>query len=74
MAAAIATGKVWLKVPETIRFNYHGKLPKWVGVGSILYTIGCIGVDGALYSAMEFGGKRWPSYRWTAVYHGEHGY
>ncbi|HHZ20125.1 MAG TPA: 3-isopropylmalate dehydratase large subunit [Firmicutes bacterium] len=58
MAAAIATGKVWLKVPETIRFNYHGKLPKWVGGKDlILYTIGCIGVDGALYSAMEFGGE-----------------
>lgn len=58
MAAAMATGKVWLKVPDSIRFNFRGKLPKWVGGKDlILYTIGCIGVDGALYSAMEFTGE-----------------
>lgn len=58
MAAAMATGKVWLKVPESIRFIYRGRLPKWVGGKDlILYTIGQIGVDGALYQAMEFTGE-----------------
>lgn len=57
MAAAMATGKVWLKVPETIKFVYKGKLKKWVsGKDLILYTIGKIGVDGALYRSMEFTG------------------
>ncbi len=57
MAAAMATGKVWLKVPETIRFVYKGKLNKWVsGKDLILHTIGDIGVDGALYKSMEFTG------------------
>jgi 3-isopropylmalate/(R)-2-methylmalate dehydratase large subunit len=58
IAAAMATGDVWMKVPPTIKFIYHGKLSKWVGGKDlILYTIGNIGVDGALYSAMEFHGK-----------------
>lgn len=57
MAAAMATGKVWLKVPESIKFIYSGKLNKWVsGKDLILYTIGKIGVDGALYKSMEFTG------------------
>lgn len=57
MAAAMATGKVWLKVPETIKFVFKGKLNKWVsGKDLILYTIGDIGVDGALYRSMEFTG------------------
>jgi 3-isopropylmalate/(R)-2-methylmalate dehydratase large subunit len=57
MAAAMTTGQVWLKVPETIKFVYSGKLNKWVsGKDLILYTIGDIGVDGALYKAMEFTG------------------
>ncbi len=57
IAAAMATGRTWLKVPETIRFVYKGELPKWVGGKDlILYTIGQIGVDGALYKAMEFTG------------------
>ena len=57
MAAAMATGEVWLKVPETIKFVYKGKLKKWVeGKDLILYTIGDIGVDGARYKAMEFTG------------------
>jgi 3-isopropylmalate/(R)-2-methylmalate dehydratase large subunit len=56
-AAAMATGEVWLKVPHTIRFNYKGKLPPWIGGKDlILFTIGKIGVDGALYAVMEFGG------------------
>lgn len=58
MAAAMATGEVWLKVPETIKFVYKGKLNKWVeGKDLILYTIGNIGVDGARYMAMEFTGN-----------------
>lgn len=58
LAAGMATGEVWLRVPETIRFNYIGKPGPWVtGKDYILHTIGMIGVDGALYSAMEFGGE-----------------
>ena len=58
IAMAMATGEIWMKVPHTIRFVYHGKLPKWVGGKDlILYTIGKIGVDGALYAAMEFTGE-----------------
>jgi 3-isopropylmalate/(R)-2-methylmalate dehydratase large subunit len=58
IAAAMATGDIWMKVPPTIKFVYHGKLGKWVGGKDlILYTIGQIGVDGALYSAMEFAGE-----------------
>jgi len=58
IAMAMATGDVWLKVPPTMRFVYHGKLPRWVsGKDLILYTIGQIGVDGALYTAMEFVGE-----------------
>jgi 3-isopropylmalate/(R)-2-methylmalate dehydratase large subunit len=57
MAAAMATGEVWLKVPEAIKFVYKGKLNKWVeGKDLILYTIGNIGVDGARYMSMEFTG------------------
>ena len=58
IAAAMATGDVWMKVPPTLKFVYHGQLKKWVGGKDlILYTIGDIGVDGALYSAMEFTGE-----------------
>ncbi len=58
IAAAMATGDIWMKVPPTIRFVYHGSLGKWVGGKDlILYTIGQIGVDGALYAAMEFTGE-----------------
>ena len=58
IAAAMATGDIWMKVPPTIKFVYHGTLEKWVGGKDlILYTIGEIGVDGALYSAMEFTGE-----------------
>ncbi|HAM43812.1 MAG TPA: 3-isopropylmalate dehydratase large subunit [Propionibacteriaceae bacterium] len=57
IAAAMATGHTWLKVPETIKFVYTGELPRWVGGKDlILHTIGDIGVDGALYKAMEFSG------------------
>ena len=58
LAAAMMTGELWFKVPETIKFVYHGKLRPWVGGKDlILYTIGLIGVDGALYRAMEFTGE-----------------
>ena len=58
IAAAMATGDIWMRVPPTIKFIYHGSLGKWVmGKDLILYTIGEIGVDGALYSAMEFTGE-----------------
>ena len=58
LAAAFIKGECWFKVPETIKFVYHGKLRKWVsGKDLILHTIGDIGVDGALYKAMEFTGE-----------------
>jgi 3-isopropylmalate/(R)-2-methylmalate dehydratase large subunit len=58
IATAMATGEVWMKVPSTIKFVYYGRLPKWVsGKDLILHTIGDIGVDGALYAAMEFAGE-----------------
>ena len=58
IATAMATGEIWMRVPHTIRFVYHGKPGKWVGGKDlILYTIGQIGVDGALYAAMEFTGE-----------------
>jgi 3-isopropylmalate/(R)-2-methylmalate dehydratase large subunit len=58
IAAAMATGDIWMKVPTTTKFVYHGQPAKWVtGKDLILHTIGDIGVDGALYSAMEFHGE-----------------
>ncbi|MFQ5956690.1 MAG: 3-isopropylmalate dehydratase large subunit [Candidatus Brocadiales bacterium] len=58
LAACFATGKVWLKVPETTRFIFDGKLPRWSsGKDLILHVIGDIGVDGALYKVMEFTGS-----------------
>lgn len=58
IAAALATGEVWMKVPPTIKFVFNGKRPPWVsGKDMILHTIGKIGVDGARYSAMEFTGE-----------------
>lgn len=58
LAAAWATGEAWFKVPPTIKFVYRGQLPPWVGGKDlILYTIGQIGVDGALYKVMEFTGE-----------------
>ena len=57
MAAAMATGEIWFKVPEQLKFIYKGKLQKWVEAKDlILYTIGQIGVDGARYMSMEFTG------------------
>ncbi len=57
LAACFVTGKVWLKVTETIKFVFKGKLNNWVyGKDLILRVIGDIGVDGARYKAMEFTG------------------
>jgi len=58
LAAGMALGECWFKVPESMKFVYHGKMRPWVGGKDlILYTIGDIGVDGALYRAMEFTGE-----------------
>jgi len=55
MAAGMATGKAWFKVPSAIKFNLTGELNKYVsGKDVILHIIGLIGVDGALYKSMEF--------------------
>ncbi|MFV0497271.1 MAG: 3-isopropylmalate dehydratase large subunit [Candidatus Fimivivens sp.] len=57
MAAGMATGEAWFKVPTALRFNLTGKLSENVsGKDVILHIIGMIGVDGALYKSMEFGG------------------
>jgi len=57
IAVAMATGRAWMRVPETMRFIYQGSLRPWVGGKDlILYTIGLIGVEGARYRAMEFSG------------------
>ena len=57
MAAGMATGKAWFKVPSAIKFVLTGKPAKWVsGKDVILHIIGMIGVDGALYKSMEFAG------------------
>jgi 3-isopropylmalate/(R)-2-methylmalate dehydratase large subunit len=58
IAAAMITGEVWFKVPESMRLTYRGERLAWVtGKDLILYTIGDIGVDGARYRAMEFVGE-----------------
>lgn len=58
MAAGMATGEAWFKVPSAIKFNLTGKLNKYVmGKDVILHIIGMIGVDGALYKSMEFSGE-----------------
>jgi len=58
IAAAMALGETWFKVPTTIRVNIDGQMPKWLrGKDLMLMLIGAIGVDGALYKALEFGGS-----------------
>lgn len=58
IAVAMATGDIWMKVPPTIKFVFHGQLQPWVGGKDlILHIIGDIGIDGALYAAMEFHGE-----------------
>ena len=57
MAAGMASGQAWFKVPEAIKIVLRGSLPKWVsGKDVILHIIGMIGVDGALYQSMEYTG------------------
>lgn len=57
VAAGMATGKAWFRVPSAIKFNLTGSLAPWVsGKDVILHIIGMIGVDGALYQSMEFTG------------------
>ena len=58
LAATMATGECWLRVPASIKVVYRGELKPWVGGKDlILYTIGKIGVSGALYQALEFCGE-----------------
>ena len=58
MAAAMATGETWFKVPAAIKVNIKGKMGKYVsGKDVILHLIGMIGVDGALYQSLEFSGE-----------------
>lgn len=58
LAAAMLTGELWFKVPPSMKFIVSGSLQKWVsGKDLILHIIGRIGVDGALYKAMEFTGE-----------------
>ena len=58
LACAMASGETWFKVPETIKVIFNGKLNKWVsGKDLILHLIGDIGVDGALYQALEITGS-----------------
>ena len=58
LAAGMATGKAWFKVPSAIKFNLIGSLPKYVSAKDvILHIIGKMGVDGALYRSMEFTGE-----------------
>lgn len=58
LAAAMISGEAWFKVPESMKFIYTGKRRPWVtGKDLVLFTIGDIGVDGALYKAMEFTGE-----------------
>lgn len=58
VAAALATGEIWMRVPQTIKFVYHGQRPEWVSAKDmILQTIGRIGVEGGRGAVMEFSGE-----------------
>ncbi|MCK4298443.1 MAG: 3-isopropylmalate dehydratase large subunit, partial [Planctomycetes bacterium] len=58
MGAILATGKTWLRVPETIKVKVDGRLPDWVAPKDvILHTAGQVGADGATYDALEFAGE-----------------
>jgi len=58
MAAAWALGETWFKIPESIKIVYGGEIPEWVcGKDIILYTISDLGVEGAVYKALEFRGE-----------------
>jgi 3-isopropylmalate/(R)-2-methylmalate dehydratase large subunit len=67
LGAVMATGEIWLRIPPTIKVEYEGNLnPYVVGKDLILYTIGLLGVEGALYSSLEFSGeviKKLPMYQ-----------
>jgi 3-isopropylmalate/(R)-2-methylmalate dehydratase large subunit len=57
LGVILATGRTWLKVPESIKLIYDGRLPRWVGGKDlILYTLGVLGVAGAVYRSLEFTG------------------
>ena len=65
MAAGMASGKCWFKIPEAIKFVLTGKMQKWVcGKDVILHIIGMIGVDGALYQSMEYTGEGFIIFQW----------
>ena len=76
MAAGMATGRCWFKVPEAIRFELTGKPGRHVGGKDvILHIIGRIGVDGAAYKSMEFGGPGLGlAGHGRPVHHGQHGH
>lgn len=58
IAVAMGTGELWFKIPKSIKFIYNGSCPQYVtGKDLMLYTIGKIGVSGALYKSMEFTGQ-----------------
>jgi 3-isopropylmalate/(R)-2-methylmalate dehydratase large subunit len=58
VAAAMITGETWFRVPESMKFHFKGKLSRWVEAKDLILTvIGEIGVDGALYRAMEYSGE-----------------
>ena len=58
LGVILATGQTWMKVPSTIKLVYEGKLPPWVGGKDlILYTLGLLGVAGAVYHSLEFTGE-----------------
>ena len=58
LGVIMATGRTWLKVPATIKLEYRGNLRRWVrGKDLILYTLGELGVEGAMYRALEFSGE-----------------
>ena len=58
LACAMALGETWFKVPETIKVEFYGELQKWVSAKDlVLFLIGQIGVDGALYQSLEIGGS-----------------
>ena len=58
LGVVMATGQIWVKVPTTIRLIYQGQLLQWVGGKDlILFTIGQLGVDGAIYKVLEFSGE-----------------
>jgi len=58
LGVIMATGRTWLKVPETIKLVFDGQLRRWVGGKDlILFTLGLLGVEGAVYKALEFSGN-----------------